>query len=164
MNQRSPLPTEKDGVFPNGTIINASNGWTKPTASIPASSSAFNYSAQCTLYVVQSGYGDPAMYQAWVRDASDAAIGGLPTSKIGATAQFPAGGGVMTLGSIPPKYETEPAKVVASWDAWGMPAIALAFDPKTNQGSPGCGFSGSTEGDEVTFFQCRFGCSPQGDD
>lgn len=69
----------------------------------------------------------------------------------------------MSFGTIPPKYETEPAKVVLSWEAWGMPALAMWFDPKTSTGSQGCKFAGNADGGLVTYFQCAFGCSPQGD-
>ncbi|KAF6217461.1 hypothetical protein HO133_006799 [Letharia lupina] len=157
------LPTSQNGVLPNGTIINASTNWTKPSAIIPSTSTAFNYTGPCTIYVVQAGYGDPATYSAWARDASDAAIGDMGVRKIGATADFAVGGGKMSFGTIPPAYETEPAKVVMSWEAWGMPAIAMFFEPVLSEGSAGCAFAGDADGDEVTYFECTFGCSPQGD-
>lgn len=69
----------------------------------------------------------------------------------------------MSFGTIPPADETEPAKVVLSWEAWGMPAIALWFDPKISEGSAACKFAGDADGYEATYFQCGFACSPQGD-
>lgn len=87
----------------------------------------------------------------------------MPRSKVGATQQFKVGGGVMSLGSIPQVDESLPAKVVGSWEAWGMPAIAWEFDPKEMRGSEGCGFVGGGDGGVVTVFRCEFGCSPQGD-
>ena len=154
---RSPLPIETDGVESNGAVIN-SQSWIKPSNTpISGTSQNYDYSGPCTIDVTQSGWGIPAQYEAWVRDASNAAIGGLSATMIGATVSFPAGGQDMSIGVVPAPYPNMSAKVVMTWGK----AVSMAYNPATSMDSQGCAFAGNTPG-SVTYFQCSFDCTPLG--
>ena len=158
-----PSPAEINGVLKSGQVINSPT-WKAPSgAPTPPKSHTYDHSGPCTAYIVQNGFGSNVQYQAWFRDASNAAMGGMPTTRIGKTVKFPVGGGEWSIGRVA-QGNGVPAKVMMTWQSWYGSAMALEFNPAAPGMGPGpCTFAGNAgpKGDgSVTYFQCPFSCGP----
>ncbi|KAL2037774.1 hypothetical protein N7G274_009499 [Stereocaulon virgatum] len=164
----TPLPDEIDGVLANGSVVNAPK-WTAPSnPPIFADSHDYDHSAYCKVYIVQNGFGSPAQYQAWFRDASNTPIGGMPTTLIGTTATITVGGGKFSIGqTLNMDGQSVPAKVSMtwhSWPGWNVQPVGMLFNPAmAGFGPDTCTFDGNSGPDgTTTYFSCAFACGPEG--
>ena len=123
----------------------------------------------CQICVTQSGIGPIAEYEAWVRDASNAAMGGIPATKIGVGSSvgdsftFTTGGEPFTMNIIPNQNSVYASAVQMQWAYPSAPQ--MYYDPATSEGRSGegsrfCEFSGNAQLGAVTYFQCSFTCEP----
>ena len=165
----APLPDETDGVLSDGTVINSPN-WPGPSGPpIFDGSNVYNSSGPCTAYITQSGFGSPAQYQAWFRDASNSPISGMPATSIkGETVSITVGGGTFTIAAIADDAVFDvPAKVQMtwqSWPGWNVPMLSMLYNPDipflvTTQCT--CNGNAGPEG-TVSYFSCAFACGPEG--
>lgn len=120
---------------------------------------------QCQACVTRWDTGADPVFQFWIRDAHNHAMGEMKatpwSSKFDTYLTVPAGNGLFNLTEI--EFLTSGTSgVYMSWQAnTELVGGQMAFEP-SSIGSPSienCTFSGSTESGAVTHFQCHFECS-----
>ena len=166
------MPVETDGVLQDGTVINntpssqvnPNSCWTAPSGDPVNDQSDMYAGGTCQICVTQSGIGPIAEYEAWVRDASNAAMGGVPATDIGVGSSngdsftFTAGGEPFTMNIIPNKNNLYASAVQMQWAYPSAPQ--MYYNPETSMGSRSCEFSANAQLGVVTYFQCSFACGP----
>ena len=178
---RHPLPVQKDGVLPNGTVINAPDSlscWTKPIDP-PILGMYSNFSSGlCQICVIQnstdSGPYKSSSFEFWVRDSQNHAIGGAgPVDIIRSDSSSPNYFNFLTAGKQINVLTTSVGWKNASTlvhMAWNDPqplapkAELMEFDSRGDRvtripiGGKNCRSSGSAQDWAILYFQCQFLC------
>ena len=168
--RRNPLPNETDGVLVDGSIVNSNANvdtlnnscWTEPNKRQHEMSDPEYDPFTCQICVIQSGVGPNAWYEAWVRDADNAAVGNLPPinlgpgTRVGKMWTFSAAADSLTMGITSNESPSSASAVTMMWGYQETPQ--MYFDAATRMGGTNCTFQNDGQDGTMTYFQCHFRC------